>query len=311
MGGLAWGVVRLAGASPVFQPASGCPPSFGSERATVHINRYEDCIMQATIAKPSASAPVIFNFTEQAVRIVADDHDNPWFAATDICNVLGYTNSSKAIADHCKDAGITKRDISSGGQMRELTFINEGNLYRLIVKSRKPEAEKFEAWLMDEVLPSIRKTGGYAVSPEPTFDKAKAILHATRMFGSTVKTHPGLSLRQSYLLAASAAQEAFGVDLLAVWKLNPATLPDVSPQAALARLPNKNGKRRLLEKLLRYIEHASPIARHQDMLKRMHLTADEFRALVDEAVANGLLLRKSGAEFNYAGTIYVLVGGAA
>jgi hypothetical protein len=52
MGGLAWGAERLAGASPVFQPASGCPPSFGSERATVHINRYEDCIMKT----PSVSA---------------------------------------------------------------------------------------------------------------------------------------------------------------------------------------------------------------------------------------------------------------
>lgn len=266
--------------------------------------------MQTTLAPASASAPVIFNFTEHAVRIVADDHDRPWFAAADICNVLGYTNSSKAIADHCKAGGVTKRDTPTSSGIQPLTFINEGNLYRLIVKSRKPEAEKFESWLMDEVLPSIRKTGGYAVSPAPTFGKAKSILQATRLFQATQKAHHGLSVRQSYLLATSAAQEVFGVDLLDVWKLDLATLPDASPQAALARLTNKNGKRRLLEKLLRYIEAASPIARHQDMLKRMHLTADEFRALVDDAVANGLLLRKSGAEFNYAGTVYV-AGGAA
>lgn len=269
--------------------------------------------MQATIATPSASAPVIFNFTEQAVRIVADDHDNPWFAAKDICNVLGYANDTDAIKKHCKEAGVAKRDLSSGGQMRELTFINEGNLYRLIVKSRKPEAEKFEAWLMDEVLPSIRKTGEYAMRrPTSTdFSKAKAITQATRLFQSTQRAHAGLSIRQSYLLAVSAAQEATGVDLLAVWKLDPATLPDVSPQAAVARLPKKDGKRRLLEKLVRYIESAQPVARHQDMLKRMHLHASDFRDLVDDAVANGLLLRKSGVEYNYAGTVYVLVGGAA
>jgi prophage antirepressor-like protein len=269
--------------------------------------------MQATIATPSASAPVIFNFTEQAVRIVADDHDNPWFAVTDICNVLGYANSRDALAKHCRESGVAKRDISSGGQMRELTFINEGNLYRLIVKSRKPEAEKFEAWLMDEVLPSIRKTGGYAMRRPASadFSKAKAITQATRLFQSMQRAHAGLSVRQSYLLAASAAHEAFGVDLLAVWKLDPATLPNVSPQAAVARLTKKDGKRRLLEKLVRYIEAAHPVARHQDMLKRMHLHARDFRALVDDAVANGLLLRKSGVEYNYAGTVYVLVGGAA
>lgn len=269
--------------------------------------------MQATIAIPSASAPVIFTFTEQAVRIVSDDHDNPWFAVTDICNVLGYANSRDALAKHCRESGVAKRDISSGGQMRELTFINEGNLYRLIVKSRKPEAEKFEAWLMDEVLPSIRKTGEYAMRRPASadFSKAKAITQATRLFHSTQLAHAGLSVRQSYLLAASAAQEAFGVDLLSVWKLDPATLPNVSPQAVVARLPKKDGKRRLLEKLVRYIEAAQPIARHQDMLKRMHLHANDFRALADDAVANGLLLRKSGVEYNYAGTVYVLVGGAA
>lgn len=269
--------------------------------------------MQATIATPSASAPVIFNFTEQAVRIVVDDHDNPWFAAADICNVLGYANSRQAVQKNCKAGGVSIRDTPTTSGIQPLTFINEGNLYRLIVKSRKPEAEKFEAWLMDEVLPSIRKTGEYAMRrPTSTdFSKAKAITQATRLFHSTQRAHAGLSIRQSYLLAVSAAQEATGVDLLAVWKLDPATLPDVSPQAAVARLPKKDGKRRLLEKLVRYIEAAKPVARHQDMLKRMHLHASDFRDLVDDAVANGLLLRKSGVEYNYAGTVYVLVGGAA
>lgn len=120
--------------------------------------------MQTTIATPSASAPIIFNFTEQSIRIVSDDHDNPWFAATDICNVLGYANSRQAVQKNCKAGGVSIRDtIDNLGRMQPLTYINEGNLYRLIVKSRKPEAEKFEAWLMDEVLPSIRKTGEYAM----------------------------------------------------------------------------------------------------------------------------------------------------
>ena len=99
-----------------------------------------------------------------SVRIVMID-DGPWFCVADICDVLGYVNSRDALAKHCRESGVAKRDIRSGGQMRELTFINEGNLYRLIIKSRKPEAVKFESWVCDEVLPAIRKTG-YYVSPE-------------------------------------------------------------------------------------------------------------------------------------------------
>ncbi|SKA72270.1 Prophage antirepressor [Thiothrix eikelboomii] len=105
-----------------------------------------------------------FNFNGNAIRIITIDNE-PWFAVADVCDVLGYANSRKALADHCRTSGVTKRDISSGGQMRAITFINEGNLYRLIIKSRKPEAEKFESWVCDEVLPSIRKTGSYISAP--------------------------------------------------------------------------------------------------------------------------------------------------
>lgn len=60
-----------------------------------------------------------------------------------------------------------KRDTPTDSGIQEMTFINEGNLYRLIIKSRKPEAERFETWVMDEVLPSIRKKGGY-ITPSAT-----------------------------------------------------------------------------------------------------------------------------------------------
>lgn len=111
-----------------------------------------------------ASAPVKFQFQSNIVRTVAIDGE-VWFCATDVCAVLGYTNSRKAIADHCKASGVTKRYIRSGGQNREVIFINEPNLYRLIIRSKKPEAEKFEIWVMEEVLPAIRKTGAYTHTP--------------------------------------------------------------------------------------------------------------------------------------------------
>ena len=107
-----------------------------------------------------------FKFNTQEVRTLADDKGEPWFAATDVCAVLGYRNASDAVAKHCREKGIAKRDTLTAKGNQALTFINEGNLYRLIVKSRKPEAEKFEQLVMDEILPTIRKTGRYE-SPKP------------------------------------------------------------------------------------------------------------------------------------------------
>ncbi len=104
-----------------------------------------------------------FQFDAREVRTMLID-DQPWFCATDVCAVLGYANSRKAIADNCRKAGVTASDISSGGQKRRVTFISEGNLYRLIIKSRKEEAQRFEAWVCDEVLPAIRKHGLYGDS---------------------------------------------------------------------------------------------------------------------------------------------------
>lgn len=112
----------------------------------------------------SASAPIVAIFeSAQSIRIIMIDNE-PWFSVADVCDVLGYSNSRKALSDHCRDAGVTKRYISSGGQQRQASFINEGNLYRLVIKSRMPAAEKFESWVCDEVLPSIRKTGSYSVA---------------------------------------------------------------------------------------------------------------------------------------------------
>ena len=267
-------------------------------------------ILDLFTSEPAQSVP--FNFGTHAVRVIMRD-GNPWFVAADVCATLGYKNTSDAVATHLDD---DEKGVAIGytlGGDQTLTIINESGLYALVLRSRKPEARKFAKWVTSEVLPTIRKTGEYAMGYRASVDfaKVKAITQATRLFHSTQRAHAGLSIRQSYLLAVSAAQEATGVDLLAVWKLDPATLSDVSVQAAAARSPKKDGKQLLLEKLMRYIKAARPIARHQDMLKRMHLYASDFQNLVDDAVANGLLLRKSGVEYNYAGTVYVLAGSAA
>ncbi len=103
-----------------------------------------------------------------------------WFPATQCAKILGYTNPRKAIIDHCKEEGVTKRDGVSyttnqygvtSQQITEIKYINEGNLYRLIVSSKLPQAEKFERWVFDEVLPSIRHNGGYVGNVEELIAK--------------------------------------------------------------------------------------------------------------------------------------------
>lgn len=92
------------------------------------------------------------------VRTVTEDN-KIYFCGSDVAKALGYVNPNKAIKDHCK--GVTKRDTPTYGGIQEMSFIPEGDIYRLIVRSKLPSAEKFEKWVFDEVLPSIRQTGTY------------------------------------------------------------------------------------------------------------------------------------------------------
>ena len=91
------------------------------------------------------------------------ENGKEYFPATEVAKILGYKDPNKAINTHCKkDGWVIRPVIDRLGRMQEKKFINEGNLYRLIAKSNLPQAEVFESWVFDEVLPSIRKTGMYA-----------------------------------------------------------------------------------------------------------------------------------------------------
>ena len=85
----------------------------------------------------------------------------PFFVAKDVAEILGYSNSRKAIIDHVdeEDKGVTKCDTLGGVQ--ELSVINESGLYSLVLSSKLPTAKRFKRWVTSEVLPAIRKTGGY------------------------------------------------------------------------------------------------------------------------------------------------------
>ena len=112
------------------------------------------------------------------IRTVTID-GKPYFVATDVATALGYVNPRKAVNDHCK--GVTKRDTPTSSGVQQMSYINEGDLYRLIMKSKLPAAEKFESWVVDDVLPTIRKTGSYKIqTPQGKELLALAVLEAQK-----------------------------------------------------------------------------------------------------------------------------------
>lgn len=114
----------------------------------------------------------IFNNEEFGEVRMIEIEGKPYFVATDVATALGYSNPRKAVLDHCK--GVTKRDTPTSSGVQQMSYINEGDLYRLIMKSKLPSAERFESWVMDEVLPSIRKTGSYN-KPMTTAEKIQLL----------------------------------------------------------------------------------------------------------------------------------------
>lgn len=106
------------------------------------------------------NTPQIFNFEQNEVRTFVEN-EVPYFVANDVAKTLGYKNPSKATNDHCKKA-IETWGNDSLGRRQKFKIIPESDVYRLIIKSNLPSAEKFESWVMEEVLPNIRKHGMYA-----------------------------------------------------------------------------------------------------------------------------------------------------
>lgn len=114
----------------------------------------------------------IFNSGEFGEIRTIEIDGKPYFVGTDVAKALGYNNPRDAVSRHCK--GVVKRDTPTSSGIQSMSYINEGDLYRLIMKSKLPSAEKFESWVMDEVLPTIRKAGSYQ-KPLTTVEQIQVI----------------------------------------------------------------------------------------------------------------------------------------
>ena len=109
----------------------------------------------------------VFDFKENAVRVVRGDDGEPWFRASDVCGVLGFSNPWQALESHVDEDDLQKLEaIDSLGRTQQANFVNESGMYALIFGSTKPEAKAFKRWVTHEVLPSIRKSGYFAVDSD-------------------------------------------------------------------------------------------------------------------------------------------------
>ena len=93
-------------------------------------------------------------------------NNEPYFVGKDIADILGYNRADNAIRLHVEDEDKLTHQISASDQVRYMTIINESGLYSLIMSSKLPSAKKFKRWVTSEVLPAIRKTGGYIAGEE-------------------------------------------------------------------------------------------------------------------------------------------------
>lgn len=111
---------------------------------------------------------MIFENEEFGKVRTLDEEGKVLFCGKDVACALGYRSAKDAISAHCKGA-VKRRTLTNGGT-QELLYISEGDIYRLIAHSRLPSAERFEKWVFDDVLPTIRKTGGYVDDPDKFAD---------------------------------------------------------------------------------------------------------------------------------------------
>ena len=133
----------------------------------------------------------LFNFENHEVRSLLINNE-PWFVGKDVADVLGYSNSRKAMADHVDDEDkevLTSRNVTLENiPNRGITVVNESGLYSLILSSKLPSAKKFKRWVTSEVLPALRKTGQYQVKELSGSElMAKALIEAQNVLAAKDK----------------------------------------------------------------------------------------------------------------------------
>ncbi len=152
------------------------------------------------------------------VRVVEQDGE-PWFVGKDVAGILGYKDTVNALKSHVDSDDKLGWQITTSGQAREMTVINESGLYSLILSSKLPQAKLFKGWVTSEVLPSIRKTGSYTTSQKQSQDERLHIMEMnarSRMAQTYLKLADVDTLSDTYktILVSKASEVLAGKPVL-------------------------------------------------------------------------------------------------
>jgi len=156
----------------------------------------------------------VFNYQSKDVRTVIDENGDILWVGKDICGILGYSDHVKAMAAHLKPKHKRVRRIAlSLGGNQEMMCITEPGLYRLILRCQLQDAEQFQDWVEEEVLPSIRKTGSYSMNggyamKGPIHKDAASVVESWVNVGRVL----GTSVQMSRVVAVKKANEATSID---------------------------------------------------------------------------------------------------
>ena len=158
----------------------------------------------------------IFNNEEFGEIRTVTKNNKTYFAGSDVASALGYAIPHKAVQTHCK--GVLKWNIPTKSGNQDVLFIPEGDVYRLIMRSKLPAAEKFESWVMDEVIPSIRKNGGYIANQEnmtPEQIVANALIVAQNIIAQKEKQIEDMRPKADFFDAVADSKTAIPMDKVA------------------------------------------------------------------------------------------------
>lgn len=214
----------------------------------------------------------VFNFENQNVRTLVDERGDAWFVAKDVCTVLGYANASKAIADHVDtEDKLNNESLSSLGQ-RGGWLINESGLYSLILRAQIASARKFKRWITHEVLPQIRRTGGYIPQAESESETlARAVLIAQK----TIELKDSLIAEQQAKLEAQAPK--------VVWAKAVSASKHSVQVGTLARILRQNGIDTGRDRMFEYLRSHGYLIKTKGM---------EWNAPTQRSLELGLFTRK-------------------
>ena len=163
------------------------------------------------------------------VRIIMSDENKPMFLANDVARSLGYIEYQKAIRTHCK--GVSEMDTPTDGGIQRVKYIPESDVYRLVMRSKLPQAEQFQDWVCDEVLPAIRKTGGYMSAKET--DTPEMIMARAVLVANDTRARQKQQLEQAHKQVAALAPKAELMDKV----LDTDQKIDVGQAAKILNLP--------------------------------------------------------------------------